>query len=181
MELSTDRLVLRAWRASDRTPFAALCADRRVMEHFPSVLDRPEADALVDTFAAELAERRYGPWAVEVKGSVPFVGFVGLHDADSVLGYPAVEVGWRLDAAHWGHGYAPEAARECLRYAFEDVGLDDVVSFTIPANQRSRRVMEKIGLVHVGEFDHPRLAPDSPLRRHVLYRIAATDWRRTSR
>jgi RimJ/RimL family protein N-acetyltransferase len=151
------------------------------MEHFPSVLDRSASDAMLDTFAAELAERGYGPWAVEVEGSDTFIGFVGLHDAEAVLGRAAVEVGWRLAAEHWGRGYATEAARECLRYAFEELGLDEVVSFTTPANVRSRRVMEKIGLHHVGEFDHPRLTVDSPLRRHVLYRISAADWRPTTR
>jgi RimJ/RimL family protein N-acetyltransferase len=176
VRLTTDRLVLRPWRDEDREPFAELCADPVVMQHFPSVLNRAAAEAQMDIFAAELDERGYAPWAVEVKGGPHFVGFVGLHDAEAVLGRPAVEVGWRLAAAHWGHGYAPEGARECLRYAFEALGLDEVVSFTVPANANSRRVMEKIGLTLVDEFDHPRLA-GSRHQRHVLYRITVDDWR----
>ena len=86
-----------------------------------------------------------------------------------------MEVGWRLAAAHWGRGYAPEGARAALRFGFENLGLDDVVSFTSVGNAKSRRVMTKIGMTHRPDedFDHPRLLKTSPLLRHVLYRITA--------
>jgi RimJ/RimL family protein N-acetyltransferase len=81
-------------------------------------------------------------------------------------------VGWRLDHAHWGRGYAPEGAAAALRFGLEALGLPEVVSFTFEGNGKSRRVMEKIGLVHdpAEDFDHPSLPADSPIRRHVLYR-----------
>lgn len=171
--LTTARLRLRPWRAADREPFAALNADPVVMEHFPSRLDREQSDALADRIATGLDERGWGLWALEVPGVTPFAGFVGL----SVPGFeaaftPAVEVGWRLARPWWGRGYAPEAAREAVRFGLDELGLDEVVSFTAVSNARSRRVMEKIGLTHdpADDFDHPNLPDGHPLQRHVLYR-----------
>ena len=171
--LITDRLMLRRWRDDDREPFAALNADPVVMEHFPSTQTREESDASVDRFEQHFDEHGVGLWAVEVTDGAPFIGFVGL----SVVPFdahftPAVEVGWRLAREHWGHGYATEGAWAALAIAFDDVGLAAVVSFTAVANRRSRAVMERIGMAHdpADDFDHPRLARDSSILRHVLYR-----------
>ena len=173
-ELRTERLLLRAWRDSDRAPYAALNADPVVMEHFPAPLTREESDAHVDRMVAALDEQGWGLWAVEVPGEADFVGFIGL----SVPGFqahftPCVEVGWRLARSAWGEGYAPEGARAALAFAFGELGLDEVVSFTSVGNAKSRRVMEKIGMTHdpAEDFDHPNVPADSPIRRHVLYRI----------
>jgi len=176
--LRTDRLILRPWRPEDREPFAAINADPVAMEHFPSTLTREHSDELADRIEARFAEQGWGLWAVEVpEDGVDFAGFVGLAEANDVLGHPCVEVGWRLARQHWGRGYATEAARECLRFAFEVLGLEEVVSFTVPANVASRRVMERIGMRHRLDFDHPRLAEGDPLRRHVLYGITSAEWR----
>lgn len=171
--LETVRLRLRPWRTDDREPFAELNADPVVMEHFPAPLDRAASDALADRIATGLDERGWGLWALEVPGVTPFAGFVGL----SVPGFeaaftPAVEVGWRLARPWWGHGYASEAAREAVRFGRDELGLDEVVSFTAVGNRRSRRVMERIGLTHdpADDFDHPGLPDGHPLQRHVLYR-----------
>jgi RimJ/RimL family protein N-acetyltransferase len=85
---------------------------------------------------------------------------------------PCVEIGWRIAVSHWNQGFATEGARECIRYAFDELALAEVVAFTVPANLRSRRVMQKLGMSHnpADDFDHPRLPEDHPLRRHVLYR-----------
>jgi RimJ/RimL family protein N-acetyltransferase len=102
-----------------------------------------------------------------------FVGFVGLSEPDfDALFTPAVEVGWRLGREHWGHGYATEGARAAIAFAFDELGLREIVSFTAASNDRSRRVMERLGMTHdaADDFDHPSLAPGHPLRRHVLYR-----------
>jgi RimJ/RimL family protein N-acetyltransferase len=176
--LVTERLLLRPWRRTDREPFAVMNADPRVMEHFPNTLDREHSDALVDRIEAGFADQGWGLWAVEVIDGPEFCGFVGLAPAEHALGRPATEVGWRLAREHWGHGYAPEGARACLRFAFDDLGLDEVVSFTVPQNTNSRRVMEKIGLCFVGETEHRGLPEDSPFRHHVLYALGADDWRR---
>jgi RimJ/RimL family protein N-acetyltransferase len=177
VSLHTDRLILRPWRPEDRAPFAELNADPEVMRHFPSVLAATDSASLADRIDACFAQDGWGLWAVEVPDVAPFIGFVGLAHADRVLGRPCIEVGWRLASAHWGRGYAPEAARECLRFGFDELGLPEVVSFTVPANRPSRRVMEKIGLELMLEFDHPALPIGDPLRRHVLYGMTADDWR----
>jgi RimJ/RimL family protein N-acetyltransferase len=173
-ELRTERLVLRQWRDADRDPWAALNADTRVMEHFPSTLSRAESDHWADVNAARIEERGWGLWAVEVIGGAPFIGFTGLLPPDfDVPGRPdgCVEIGWRLAAEHWGHGYAPEAALAVLDLSWRELGFDEVVSFTAVGNANSRRVMEKIGLTFEREFDHPRLDTADPLRRHVLYAV----------
>ena len=143
-------------------------------------LTRDQSDAFVDRIEACWEERGLGLWAIEVPGVAPFIGYVGLWPADDLAGPGSVEVGWRLARVHWGHGYATEAAREALRFGFEEVGLDEVVSFTVPQNERSRRVMERIGLRHdpSRDFDHPRVDPlaNPELVRHVLYRLNRADW-----
>ena len=178
-EIPTERLLLRAWRESDRAPFAALNADPVVMEHFPSRLDRAESDALVDRASAGWIANGFGLWALERRADGRFLGFAGLSRPSWEAHFtPAVEVGWRLVRDAWGHGYATEAAEAALVYGFETLGLDEIVSYTVPANVRSRAVMERIGMTRdpADDFDHPRLPPGSPLRRHVLYRLARDSW-----
>jgi RimJ/RimL family protein N-acetyltransferase len=166
--------VLRDWRDEDLAPFAALNANPQVMEHLPSVLLRVESDALAARIRAELAERGFGLWALEVPGAAPFVGFTGLSvPRFSAHITPFVEIGWRIAREHWGRGYATEAARASLSFGFERLALAEIVAFTAAGNTRSRRVMEKLGMTYdpADDFDHPGLAPGHPLRRHVLYRI----------
>lgn len=182
-ELRTERLLLRAWRESDREPFAALNADPMVMEHFPGLLTRAESDAMVDRILDRWARGRPSLWAVEVPAVDPFIGFVGLLEPSFEAPFtPCVEVGWRIAAAHWGRGFAPEAARAALAHGFGTLGLDQIVSFTAPGNIRSRRVMEKLGMTHdpADDFAHPNLPPGHPLQAHVLYRLSARDWRTPS-
>jgi RimJ/RimL family protein N-acetyltransferase len=178
--IRTDRLILRRWRFEDRAPFAALNADPLVREHFPGTMSREASDAFVDLIEATWDERGWGQWAIEVPGVAPFIGFVGLWPADFVTGAPMVEVGWRLAREHWGHGYATEAAREALRFGFAELGLDEIVSFTVPRNLRSIAVMERIGLVRdpAGDFDHPRVDAHAypHLVRHVFYRLTRERW-----
>ena len=173
-ELRTERLVLRQWRDDDRDAWAALNADPVVMEHFPSTQSREESDRWFAFNRDRLAERGWGLWAVEVVDLAPFIGFIGLNAPGFDVpghGPDCVEVGWRLAAAHWGRGYAPEGARAALALAWDQLGLDEVVSFTAVGNAKSRRVMEKLGMAFTGEFDHPSLPDGDPLRRHALYRI----------
>ena len=174
LEIPTERLLLRGWRDADRAPFAALNADPVVMEHFPNVLDAAISDALVDRNDDGWQANGFGLWALERREDEQFLGFVGLSRPSFEAAFtPAVEVGWRLARDAWGHGYATEAARAALRFGFETLGLDEIVSFTVPANVRSRAVMERLGMTHdpSDDFDHPRLPEGHPLRRHVLYRL----------
>jgi ribosomal-protein-alanine N-acetyltransferase len=175
IELTTERLLLRRWRDADREPFAAMCADPEVMRYFPGTRSRAESDASVDRFQAGLAERGYGLWAVEVRATGAFAGFVGLNPApDEVPAAPAMEIGWRLARAFWGRGYAPEAARAVLDHAFGPLGFTELVSFTTITNAKSRRVMEKIGMTHdpADDFDNPGLKTWADTR-HVVYRLTA--------
>ena len=179
--IRTDRLLLREWRTGDRTPFAAMNADSDVMEYFPSVLSRADSDAQIERFRQRWRDDGHGPWAVERIADSSFLGFAGLASPHFDAHFtPAVEVGWRLVRHAWGHGYATEAARAALEFGFMRLGLVEIVSFTVPRNLRSRRVMERIGMHRdaADDFDHPRLAPDSALRRHVLYRLQRVEWER---
>jgi ribosomal-protein-alanine N-acetyltransferase len=182
-ELRTPRLILRRWRDTDREPFAALNADVGVMEHFPAPLHRKESDDFVDRIEAGFDARGWGLWAVEVPGTVTFIGFIGLNPATFDAPFtPAVEVGWRLAREHWGHGYATEGARAALAFGFEDLALDEIVSFTSHGNTRSRRVMERLGMQHdpADDFDNPNLPAGDALRAHVLYRLDRERWQRDS-
>jgi RimJ/RimL family protein N-acetyltransferase len=172
--IQTERLRLRAWRHTDREPFAALNADPRVMEHFPSTLSPDESDRLADHVEAHFDRYGFGFWAVEVPGVAPFAGFIGLAVPRFEAHFtPCVEIGWRLSREYWDRGYATEGAQAALRFGFETLELQQIVAFTAPVNLRSRRVMEKIGMLHdpAGDFDHPGLSEGHPLRRHVLYRV----------
>ena len=181
--LITERLTLRRWRAEDRRPFAAMNSDPAVMEFLPGQLTAEQSDAFADRSDALFDQVGYGLWAVEVRGAEPFVGYVGLRpfsqDDPTALPFaPGVEIGWRLAYGVWGRGYAPEGARACLEFGFTHVGLEEIVSFTSVVNERSQRVMEKIGLHRdpADDFDHPRLTEDCPLFRHVLYRLRRDEW-----
>ncbi|CAG0955493.1 Acetyltransferase [Anaerolineae bacterium] len=177
--LRTPRLILRPWRDADREPFAALNADPRVMRYFPSVLTREQSDVLIERICWHHEDHGFGLFAVEIPGELPFAGFVGLSRPRFEAHFtPCVEVGWRLAHACWGRGYATEAAQEVLRFGFEGRGLREIVSFTVPANAASRRVMEKLGMTRREDedFDHPTLEAGHPLRRHVLYRLTAERW-----
>jgi RimJ/RimL family protein N-acetyltransferase len=173
--LRTERLLLRAWRAADREPFARMNADPRVIEFFPAPLSRVESDALADRIEAHFAKRGFGLYAAELVEEGAFIGFIGLSVPSFEAHFtPCVEIGWRLAAEYWGRGLATEGAREVVRYAFGELGLDSLVSMTVPANLPSRRIMEKLGMTHnpAADFDHPNLPAGHPLRRHVLYRLA---------
>jgi len=175
--LHTHRLLLRRWTDADRKPFAQMNADPTVMEYLEA-LDHPASDVLVDAFDRHFEDHGFGLWAVEVKGGAPFIGFVGLWRTSFVAHFtPCVEIAWRLSRDAWGQGYAVEAAREVCRVAFDELGLNEIVAHTVPANFRSRRVMERLGMTHDPheDFDHPRLPQGHPLRRHVLYRLRGPD------
>jgi len=177
-ELTTSRLLLRQWRDADVEPFAALNSDPEVMRHFTAALTRSESDAFAALVEATIAEQGWGLWAVEVVDGPRFIGFVGLNRPSFEAHFmPAVEIGWRLARPYWSNGYATEAASAAAAFGFDELRLDEIVSFTVPANERSRRVMERLGMTHdpAEDFDHPRV-PEGPIRRHVLYRLPRETW-----
>jgi RimJ/RimL family protein N-acetyltransferase len=172
--LRGPRVLLRQWVERDCASFAELNADPVAMRFFPSVLTREESDAMVGRLRAAIEENGWGFWCLEIDGGC--AGFTGLNvptfDAPFM---PATEIGWRMLPRYWGHGYATEAARLALDYAFGVLKADEVVAFTATANAPSRAVMERLGMQRdvAGDFDHPRVAVGHPLRRHVLYRISS--------
>ena len=177
--VDTERLRLRAWSDADRGPFADMSADPEVMRYMGGLLDRAGSDALADRIVEDWATNGFGLWAIERLSDGRFIGFVGLWRPRFEAPFmPAVEVGWRLARDAWGFGYATEGGWASVRYGFEEVGIDEIVSFTAVGNARSRRVMERLGMTHdpVDDFDHPRLDPGDALRRHVLYRLRRSDW-----
>jgi RimJ/RimL family protein N-acetyltransferase len=146
-----------------------------VMEYFPSTLSREVSDGHVLWIEEGFERRGFGFWAIEVIGEAPFVGFIGLSVPSFETHFtPCVEIGWRLAGDYWDRGFATEGARAALTFGFEQLQLNEIVAFTVPANVRSRRVMDKLGMTRnpADDFDHPSIPEGHPLRRHVLYRIA---------
>ena len=182
--LKTERLLLRRWRDTDLQPFAQINADPAAMRFMPGVMTREETRAMIGRIEEHHRAHGFGIWAVEAPGVASFVGFLGLARVGFEAPFtPAVEIGWRLLPAYWGKGYATEAARAALRHGFEELNLDQIVSFTVPANQQSWSVMERLGMSRDpnDDFDHPRMRVGHPLRRHILYRLARETWLSTSR
>jgi RimJ/RimL family protein N-acetyltransferase len=178
-EIRTERLLLRSWRAEDRVRFARLNADLHVMEFMPRALSAKESDAFADRIEEHFRQHGFGLHAAELRSSGVFIGFIGLNiPAFQTAFTPCVEIGWRLASAYWGQGLATEGAQAALCYGFEQLGLQEIVSFTVPANLRSRRVMEKLGMKRnpAEDFNHPRLPADHRLSRHVLYRVPRAEW-----
>ena len=178
--LETDRLILRDWRDDDLKPFAAMNSDENVMEFYPAPYDRARSDALASRLQRNLDDDGFGLYAVEVKSTHSFIGYVGLAKAEFPAAFtPAMEIGWRLAFPAWGHGYATEAARHCLTHAFSQLGFTELVSFTAKGNKKSIAVMERIGMSRNpgDDFEHPALPVGHLLRPHVLYRIINTKGR----
>ncbi len=172
--IETPRLILRQWRDADIDPWAEMNADPRVMEFFPALYDRARAEETVARMREEIERDGYGFWAVEIKATGAFAGMIGLNEvAGDIPVHPKTEVGWRLAFDAWGHGYATEGAQAALRFAFGNLGWPEVVAFTAAVNERSQRVMRRLGMVcdPASDFEHPRLPEGSALRHHVLYRI----------
>ncbi|MXN64817.1 GNAT family N-acetyltransferase [Stappia sp. GBMRC 2046] len=181
MYLETERLVIRDWKDEDLEPMRKMNSDPRVMEYFPSVLSSSESDALVERCEMKVKRDGFSLLPVDLKESGQFGGIVGLNrpQYEKPLPFePCVEIGWRLPVSSWGKGYASEAASALLRFGFETLDLDEIVSFTAEINKRSMRVMERIGMKRDldGDFQHPMIEDGHPLRPHVLYRLRRSEW-----
>lgn len=148
-------------------------ADPRVMEFFPSTYDRVQAEASASRMRERLDRNGYGWWVLEVKGGPAFAGVIALQDVPFEAHFtPALEVGWRLIYEQWGHGYATEAARAAIDFAFSDLGRTEVVAMTAAINLRSQRVMQRLGMTYdaTDDFENPLPDVGDRLRPHVLYR-----------
>jgi len=172
-ELHTERLLLRQWRMSDLPAFAQMNGCEKVMKFFPHPLTSEQSDAIAKRLTNIIDEKGWGFWAIEEKESQKFIGSVGLKETDTCLPFsPAVEIGWRLGSQYWHKGYASEAAEKSLEFAFNELKLKEVISFTATINKPSIKLMERIGMVDSGNtFDHPMIDKSSSLLEHVLYKI----------
>lgn len=169
--IETERLILRLWKAEDLPLFAEMNMDPEVMRYFPSTISFAETEAFYNRIQEEFRLKGWGLYAVEVKSTGRFIGYVGLHEIGFEADFaPGVEIGWRLASDCHNRGYATEAAKAVLGRA-KEMGIDRLYSFTARTNIPSERVMQKIGMEKAGEFEHPKLSPESPLCVHVLYRI----------
>ena len=174
--LETDRLRLRGWRKNDLQPFAALCADQRVMKYYPAVLSTEQSADFIERQRRSLEENGFGWFALESKSVGGLIGYAGLSRVGFTAAFtPAVEIGWRLAFPAWGRGYATEAALGCLDFGFSKLGLTEIVAFTTRGNRRSIAVMERIGMSRntADDFERESLPDGHPLRPHILYRIGA--------
>jgi RimJ/RimL family protein N-acetyltransferase len=174
--LDTARLRLRRWCRDDLEPFAAMNADPDVMRYFPFPLTRDESDDMVTRIDRHFERHGFGLWALERRHSGQFIGFAGLSVPRFTAHFtPCVEVGWRLARPFWDCGYATEAAQAAVAHGFTDLRLSEVVSFTTLANERSQRVMHRLGMRHdpADDFEHPVLAASNyaHLAPHVLFRL----------
>jgi len=181
--LETPRLVLGDWLDTDRDLFREINADPKVMEFFPFRRSHEEADAFLVKLNGMINDNGMGFYAVELKALHQPIGFCGLSYANmpSIFPEQTVEIGWRLAARFWGKGYATEAARALLQFAFREKKIDAVVSFAVAENHRSTAVMRRLGMHRVPslDFDHPRVPDTHPhLKAHVVYAITSDEWSR---
>ena len=164
--LETDRLILRTWNDDDLQPMLTINQDPKVMEYFPGLQDLQMTKNFIDKVNTHFEKHGYSLYATVRKDTDEFICFIGL------------QIGWRLSSNHWGKGFATEGAKAVLDYAFRELKMPEIVSFTAAGNAKSIKVMQKIGLQHneSDDFDHPKLDDTSPLKRHVLYRLNRNDY-----
>jgi len=177
-KLVTERLILRQWLPSDYATFAEISADPVVMKYYPNSLTVLKSNEFSKKCKTLISHNGWGFWAVELKNNSEFIGFVGLHNPETKLPFsPCTEIGWRISQSHWGHGYATEAGNEALKFAFTQLELAEVVSFTTLKNSKSIRVMEKLNMVNTfRNFKHPSIPKGHELQEHVLYSITRNNW-----
>jgi RimJ/RimL family protein N-acetyltransferase len=179
IELSTPRLLLRTWQPADLRGFAELNADPQVMRYFPSVMNRAQSDGMARRMQAHFVTHGFGYWVLERHAQPGLLGVLGLQRVGFAATFtPAVEIGWRIQRAHWRQGYALEAAQAVLAYAFAGLQLAEVLAFTVPANLPSQALMQRLGLERNPDedFAHPLLPVGHPLRNHWLYRLGRERW-----
>ena len=171
--IETKHLILRSWKSEDAETYFQINQDPKVIALLRGPLTMQQARDFIHATNAHEQKHGYALWAACLKDNGEVMGFIGLNSLPWDAHFtPAVEIAWRLGSAYWNKGYATEGAKAALQYGFNQCQLKEIVSFTVPANVRSIRVMEKIGLEHDpdGDFPHPNLPDNHPLSKHVLYR-----------
>ena len=179
VELRTPRILLRQWKDSDLDKWCVMNADAEVRKFFPKLLTSDEARDEMTRMRAGIAQRGWGLWAAEVPGTHVFIGLIGLNIPSYEAPWmPVVEVGWRLAPEAWHKGYATEGAAAALNFAFAHLELSQVIAISVAPNTSSHNVMTRLGMQRdtAADFDHPRVPPEWPLRRHILHRLPRESW-----
>lgn len=170
--IKTERLGLRNWQPTDFNLYAEMNQDEEVMKYFPSLTSREKSIAQCKRFSDHFDKYGFTYFAVDLLSENKFIGFIGMmHQTYESPFTPFVDIGWRLQKSTWGNGYATEGAKACLEFAFNKMNLSEIYSVATMANLPSHNVMKKIGMKKIGEFDHPNIAADNPMRRCVCFRI----------
>ncbi len=174
--LQTKRLALRKWIDEDFIPFGAMNKDADVMKYFPSTLTDDETASTIKRIEAHFDKHGFGLFAIEKLPTREFIGYTGfMIPSFECFFTPCVEIGWRIKKAEWNKGYAAEAAEACLQYGFKILQFEKIYSFTSLINKASEKVMQKIGMIKEGEFNHPDISVDNSLCRHLLYKIETSN------
>lgn len=171
--IETERLIIRPWRDGDRAVYLATCNTETVTANLGGPAKVEEIDAGLGRIRKSQDDNGFCFWALERKADGAFLGYCGLK-VTNLPGTPVaddVEIGWRLREDAWSQGYATEAAAAVLAWAWANLPVDRIVSFTIPPNQASQRVMQRIGMRRREDLDfaHPNFPPDHQLSAHVAY------------
>jgi RimJ/RimL family protein N-acetyltransferase len=176
--IETERLVMRSWRDEDILPFQRISSDPEVMATLGPLLDLVATEALIERGRAHEAEHGHCFWALERRSDARLIGWCGVIRGTAGPVADKAEIGWRLARDSWGAGYATEAARGAIDWAFAHLPDPDIWAITWRDNIRSRAVMERLGMQYCAglDFDHPKLAEDDPLRPHVTYSLSRLAW-----
>jgi RimJ/RimL family protein N-acetyltransferase len=148
--LQTARLRLREWREDDLDAYAAMYADPEVTRFLGGPVRRDDVWRQMATLAGHWALRGYGLWLVEDREDGRFLGRAGLWRPE---GWPGLEVGWALARGAWGAGYATEAARAAVAWAWSELGAGELISLIAPENGASIRVAQRLGMAPRGEWE----------------------------
>ena len=173
IHIETERLILREWEESDLKDFARMNGDPMVMQYLPRLLDEKASKRHIKEFQKHFKKYGYGLYVLELKDTGEFVGFTGLKNLEIDVPFaPAVELAWRIDYEYWGKGYGSEAAKAVMEYAFNDLGMKELIAFTVYDNERTIHLMDKLGFEYQEgkDFDYPALKKGHPLGRFVLYK-----------
>jgi len=168
----SERLGFRNWIESDKESYAKMNADKDVMEFFPNTKTKKDSFDQVIRFQKHYTDNGFTFFAVDILETSEFIGFIGMINTSFKAYFtPCVEIGWRLQKKSWGFGYATEGAKRCIEYGFKELGFEEIISITPLKNTKSENVMQKIGMLKQGTFEHPQIEDGHWLKTELLYKI----------
>lgn len=173
IHLETNRLILRNWKNEDLHTFIKMNSDKEIMKFFPNILTKDETINFYNKINDKLNTYGYGLYACELKSNKNFIGFIGFHNTTlpGIINDNFIEIGWRINKIYWNNGFASEGALACIKHGFTNLNFQQIYSFTSKLNIPSQKVMKKIKMNYLKDFNHPRVSKNSKLYPHVLYYI----------